>query len=120
MLLSRIHPNMIKPLTGDLRGTACEACSKVQSSWCAEIPHEEENQIFVCSLCMLYDTEWGKKAHERIEVVILENEKRGRTFQKDDSRHLTSAMEADNVLGSIVLALRLEGAQRTADRIKPQ
>lgn len=114
MNLNRINPNMLKPASEILRGSICDSCNKGQASWIAEIPRGDEDRIYVCSLCVLYKTDWGKKAHERVEVTIGAIERaRGKDFVLGPDKRLASPRDADDVLGSITLALRLESVQNT-------
>ena len=120
MNLNRLHPKMLKPAATIMRGSVCDSCNKGQASWIAEIPRGDEDRIFVCSLCVLYKTEWGKKAHERVEVTKGSIEhSRGVEFALDADRRMASAKDGDDVLGSITLALRIESVQRTVGAVKP-
>lgn len=119
MNLNRLHPKMLKPVADLLRGSVCDSCNKGQSSWIAEIPRGDEDRIYVCAICVLYETDWGKKAHERVEVTKGAIEKsRGRSFELDSKRRLALARDADDVLGAIAMALRIEYVQNTMKAVK--
>lgn len=120
MNLNRLHPKLLKPAAEILRGSVCDSCNKGQSSWIAEIPRGDEDRIFVCSLCVLYKTEWGKKAHERVEVTKGAIERaRDVEFALDSERRLANARDGDDVLGAITMALRLESVQHAMGAVKP-
>jgi len=118
MNLSRVHPDILRPLRAPMRGVACDCCNRTQSSWWADKPFEDEDKLYMCSLCVLYTTEWGEKAHERVEVTIGAMEKQGRSFDRAEDQKLTNANQADNVLGAIILALRMEKIERTSNMWK--
>jgi hypothetical protein len=106
-------------VSGILRGSVCDSCNKGQASWIAEIPREDEDRIYICSLCVLYKTDWGGKAHERVEVTKGAIERsRGSAFELDAHKRLAHARDADDVLGAIAMALRIESVQSTMKAIK--
>jgi len=119
MNLNRLNPKMLKPVAEILRGSICDSCNRGQASWIAEIPRGDEDRIYVCSLCVLYKTDWGKKAHARVEVTVGAIQRaRGKDFVMGPDKRLANPRDADDVLGSITLAMRMEAAQGALKAIK--
>ena len=118
--ISAASPAQMRPLPTALRGTACHSCDHPQASWWLEVfdPVEQDNKVYACSLCLLYETEWGRLDRSKIEEVIRRVEvARNAEFESDDSNRLISSKDGDDILGVIVLshrasALRARGASR--------
>jgi len=118
-LYETLKPKLIRPVPAPLRGVACARCDKNQSSWWADLEHEGEDKAYVCSLCMMYNTAWGRTARASVEEVVREIEKsRDREFDKDPSNQLLKVRDADDVMGVVVLADRVTGVRRTAESWK--
>ena len=70
-------------------------------------PVEKENKVYLCALCVLYDSEWGRKARAPIEEVVRQVEAaREKEFESDGSNRLINSKDADDVLGVVVLSQR--------------
>lgn len=68
---------------------------------------EKENKMYLCALCLLYDSAWGRQARESIEEAVRQVEAtREKEFESDDSNRLVVPKDADDVLGVIVLSRR--------------
>lgn len=108
-----LRPKLLRPLPASLRGIACARCDKPQSSWWADLQNEDEDKTYVCSICMIYDTKWGREHREDVEEVVMTIQKaRDCLFDKNDSNQLLNARDADDVLGVVVLADRTVQVQR--------
>lgn len=111
-ILSRISeasPARIRPLPTVLRGTACHSCKRPQASWWLDVfePVERDTKVYACSLCLLYETEWGKRDRSKIEEVVRRVESvRDVEFESDDSNRLVNPKDADDILGVVVLSHR--------------
>lgn len=117
--LKKLRLRMLRPLPKTLRGAVCDWCDKAQSSWCAETPLSEEDRVYVCSLCVLYRAEWAHKRNDIVASMAVDVEKaRNEEFERDDSARLTRALEADHVLGVLVLMDRLGSFYKVADSLK--
>ena len=110
-----VNPKLLKPLPIPLRGIACCMCERTQSSWQTDWVTEDDDKVYLCSLCVLYETDWGRLERASIEAVIMRMQKaRNTTFEKDPSNRLTLSRDADDVLGVVVLASRVAKAQNLA------
>jgi hypothetical protein len=110
--ISEASPSQFRPLPQALRGTSCFSCNQLRSSWWVEAfePVNQENKVYVCSLCLLYKTEWGRGARSTIEEVVRRVERsRNVEFETDDSNRLVRPRDADDILGVIVLSHRAAG-----------
>jgi hypothetical protein len=100
--LTRITPELLRPLPVTMRGAACEWCSKAQSSWCVETALGDEDQVFVCSCCVVSKTEWSAENDDVLASATQEiGESRAQKLDLGRSDH------ADHVLGLVVLMSRL-------------
>lgn len=61
----------------------------------------------MCSLCWLYETEWGKERREDIDGMIRAVEARTEAFRKTDDGRLWSCRDADRILGAIAVTSRI-------------
>jgi hypothetical protein len=110
-----VKPRMLKPLPTHLRGIACCMCERMQSSWQTDWVTEDDNKVYLCSICIIYHTDWGRTERANIESVVVNIQKaRGTEFDKDLSKRMMLARDADDVLGVVVLATRVAKAQNLA------
>jgi hypothetical protein len=88
-------------------------------------PPSGDEQHVVCSLCFLYESNWGKKRlddiHELVRAVETET---GESFLRTaDGQTLASCSDADRILGSIALTSRAfqmhDEATRAAEAGQP-
>lgn len=100
-----LDPELLRPLPPSLWGHACSECDKRQSVW--ELPSEARKGAPVCSLCWLYETEWGKERREDIDGMIRAVEARTEAFRKTDDGRLWSCRDADRILGAIAVTSRI-------------
>lgn len=79
-------------------------CDKPQSRWTLRV---ESPKVFVCSLCVLYESKWAETNEVAVRMALLEFEKSaGRKLTLNEGRIL-SPSDADDVLGYVVLMDRL-------------
>jgi len=70
-------------------------------------PEDGEDRIYVCSLCLMYGTRWGRTLRPSIEEAVRSVESsRDVEFDKDEGGRLIVAKDGDDVLGVIVLSDR--------------
>ena len=119
MDLTRLEPRMLRPLNPSLRGIACSMCDKAGASWWADVPLSEDGRVCICSLCVVYETEWAKKEHAHIDKMLVEVEKaRGEEFERGADRRLSRASQMDHVLGVVVLMERVRGVKGLTDSLR--
>lgn len=100
-----LDPLSLRPLAQALCGISCSMCDKRQSVW--ELPSARRGEP-VCSLCWLYESEWGKEHREDIETLVRAVEVyKGEMFKKTDDGRLLDCRDADHVLGSIAVTSRI-------------
>lgn len=110
---------MLRPLPKSMRGACCNWCNRNQSSWSAENPLGEEAIVYICSLCVLYRSEWGQKQHGAVTSGVIEIEKaRGQTFDRNKEGKLEQSGQADHVLGVLVLMDRVGSFYKVADDLR--
>lgn len=112
MTLDNLEPALLHPTPGPIRGTQCDFCNKPQSSfWYGS--GGPEPKIYVCSICVLYDSQWGKHFHAQIVETSSSIEKsRNKEFAKGEGSRLLDPKDADDVLGLIVLTGRVAMVSR--------
>jgi len=106
----RLNSRLLRPLPQSLWNISCSMCDKRQSVW----EHVDLDDLGarkgtpVCSLCWLYESEWGKKRREDLDQMIhaVEVEK-GEIFRKMADGSLWSCRDADNILGAIAVTSRI-------------
>lgn len=94
----------VNPLPQKLWGSHCSLCDKQQSRWA--IMAGTPTPIFICGLCILHKSEWGKSNSPVVESTIERIQSTtDRKFEMADGK-LTRCVEADDVLGVIILVER--------------
>jgi hypothetical protein len=102
------HPEVsslriLTPLPKTLWQSNCSLCDKMQARWTAR---GTVAPVFLCSLCLLYETAWGKRNAAEIEATKALVEKgREKPLPVQDGK-LFNCADADSVLGVIVLVER--------------
>lgn len=95
-----------------LRGTACNMCERTQSSWWTPYAGEDDDKLYLCALCVMYETEWGRRERPNIEGAVMDFQKgKDRVLEKDESNRLVHIADADAVLAVIVLSTKVAKAQ---------
>ena len=91
----------LNPLPRKLWGSACSLCDKPQSRW--GIMVGTPAPIFICGLCVLHRSEWGKSnspaVTSTIDRILTTSD---RKFEMSDGK-LTKCSDADDVLGVVIL-----------------
>lgn len=99
----------LSPLPKHLRGQHCSCCDKPQATWTVR---GTPAPVFICSLCVLYDSAAGRQVAERAEAVRGDVERsRKKPFPLQDGK-LFNCADADDVLGVLVLSARVLGRRR--------
>ena len=114
-----LDPALLRPLPQPLWGHACSMCDKRQSVWdhlAPELPSNARRGEPMCSLCWLYETEWGKERREDIDGMIRAVEVHlGEIFRKTDDGRLWVCKDGDRILGSIAVTSRIIKQRATLD-----
>jgi hypothetical protein len=137
--LLMLDPDRLKPLPKDLWDMPCSACGKLEAKWgfLPSDPVEEVNGVApevepltLCSLCFLYESEWGKRRRADLDAMIasLESELTTRVrdeharkatlspeqflainivFPKSPEGRLLDNKDANRVVGSIAILSRM-------------
>ena len=72
-----INPRFIRPLPKAMWDVNCASCDKRQSRWQlfpSDAPEGVKGGILICSLCWLYDSQWGKTRREDLDQMIRDVE----------------------------------------------
>lgn len=104
-----LDPKLLRPLPQSLWGHACSRCDKTQSVWeLFDLDSSKRKGEPMCSLCWLYESEWGKERRGDIDDMVraVEIQANG-VFKKTDDGRLWSCQEADRILGSIAVTSRI-------------
>jgi len=112
-----VDSQYLRPLPKAMWDTACERCDKRQAKW-SFLPSEAappSGDYPMCSLCWLYESEWGKGRREDLDKMILDVQRaKGRIFQRAKGNKLWSCKDADVILGAIVMTSRIFEIQARA------
>lgn len=104
-----LDPRVLRPLPQALWGHACSKCDKTQSVWelFAGDPSRRKGEP-ICSLCWLYESEWGQERRSDIDAMIRAVEVQAETiFRKRLDGRLWSCQDADRLMGSIAVVSRI-------------
>jgi ribosomal protein L37AE/L43A len=113
----RVDTKLLQILAKDLWNTGCEHCKKPRAKW-------EMQGIPICSLCFLYESQWGRVRAAELgsylgEVMAQAEEKitaatPRRRMVLGPSGQLTSSDDADFILGILVVTSRRFDAEDLA------
>ena len=80
-------------------------CDRLEARWeCSE----EHSPGPVCSLCWLYESEWGKLNREKVDRLISAVEgETGEPFRRRTDGRLWGGCDADRILGAIAVISRI-------------
>ena len=107
MDLSDLKPAFLLPLPTSLRGSACSYCDKTQSSFWLAVKGEEEARFFVCSLCVVNESEWANEKRDYVLDTLRRIEQsRKEIFTMKDGK-LTDWKQADHLVGLLVLIAKI-------------
>lgn len=104
-----IDPRLFRPLPQALWDVACDRCDKRQARWGLWSPEKLEvvKGTPICSLCWLFESEWGKKRREDIDNFIHDIEVEvGKPFRRTDEGYLWSCVDANRVMCALVVTSR--------------
>lgn len=108
-------PALITPLPKILLGSVCSQCDKTQAVW--SLRRAYGDKPFVCSLCVLYESSWGRAKKEALDAFIAEVEKTKTPFVREPNGHLTCS-DADRVMFAIVLSNKMDSLRSKIDKTK--
>ena len=99
-----IDTRLFRPLPQALFRSICSNCDRAQAMW--EMgPGGSSECVFVCSLCFLYESQWGQRRADQIPVLIADIEaEKGEGFLRAPDGRLLFCKDADGVVGAIALA----------------
>lgn len=112
-----LDTRMLRPLPEPLWDSSCVNCDRMQSRW--EMgPQGSDECVFVCSLCFLYESQWGQKRRDQLPFLIhdIEAEKGERFLRTPDDR-LLSCKDANDILGAIALTSRMFQVHDTIEAV---
>jgi hypothetical protein len=98
-------------------------CERSQACWQTEWDTADDDKAYLCSLCIMYETDWGRNLRAGIEAVVIQFQT-NRTdrgiapFETDASNRLVVCKNADDVLGTIVLSGRVAGIHNNIEGMK--
>lgn len=97
----------LRPLPKEMFDSACEHCDKRQSKWEMGPPDSDERHI-LCSLCFLYESNWGKARVDQIHEIVddVEKEMGTKFFRGADGKTLIACKDGDRILGALALTSR--------------
>jgi hypothetical protein len=104
-----LDPRVLRPLPQSLWGHACSKCDKTQSVWelFAGDPSRRKGEP-ICSMCWLYESEWGQERRADIDQFIREVEVQAETiFRKTLDGRLWSCKDADRIVGAVAVTSRI-------------
>jgi hypothetical protein len=101
-----IEPGTLRPLPEGLRGSSCVVCDKRQAMWersSPEVRVPSKRIECVCSICWLYESEWGKGQRGAIDAFVEAVEKElGRPFGRFEDGRLLLSVDADRIVATVV------------------
>lgn len=114
-----VSGRFLRPLPQSMWDSACEKCDKRQAKWAftpADAP-PGAGDYPLCSLCWLYESEWGKQRRDQIDAMIRDVEKtHDKIFQRAKGKKLWSCKDADSILGAIVMTSKMFEIQARVHR----
>lgn len=110
-----LDPKALRPLPQPLWGMSCAWCDKTQARWEVSQPDLLREAEPVCSLCWLYDSEWGQQHRPDIDQMIRDIEVEcGFRFERstvrtaaDQAERLYRYQDGDRVLAAIAVTSRV-------------
>jgi hypothetical protein len=115
-----VDPSRLFPLPQSMWDASCDHCDKRQSRWMfvpvemgppVELSGQDSLRVkghVICSLCWLYESEWGLKRREHIDAFIRDVELETKAvFARAEDGRLWSCKDADRILGAIALTSRI-------------
>ena len=98
-----IDPKYLRALPKSLFRSACAKCDRLQAMW--EMGPADGECVFLCSLCFLYESNWGKARLDQIYDMTDAVEKEAEVqFLRDvGGRRLLSSKDGDRLLGALAI-----------------
>lgn len=91
----------LRPLAHNLWFSNCIVCDKPQARW--EV-RSGSAPAFLCGLCVLHETKWGKENQSLLNSVAGQIELHGnRKFERNPEGNLIHCKEADDLMGVVML-----------------
>ena len=85
----------------------CSHCGEAQARFQFR-PIEQDGWLFMCSLCWLYESEWGKNHAEEVADLVEDTEREiGTPFKRLESGRLEDPRDSDRILSSVVALSRV-------------
>jgi hypothetical protein len=113
-----VNPLFLRPLPETMRDMACSKCDKRQSQWefvPSDAPAKSRGGFPICSLCWLYESDWGVAREEDIAAMIRSVEQStNKVLQRAKGGRLWSCKDADAILSSVVVTSRIWAARELA------
>jgi hypothetical protein len=105
----RVDTTRIQMLDESMFNVACGVCEKLQSKWSILLKTDSKDEPMpVCSLCFLYESEWGRSRAEDLKGYLLEvtNNNPTRKMLLSADNKIASIKDADFILGILVWTSR--------------
>lgn len=110
-----LDPKTLRPLPQSLWGLSCAWCDKTQARWELSQPDILRKAEPICSLCWLYDSDWGRQHRHDIDLMIQDIEiECGSRFARleagttpDQAARLCRCQDGDRVLAAIAVTSRV-------------
>jgi hypothetical protein len=113
-----VDPSRLYPLPQSMWDSHCDHCDKRQSRWMfvpvdmvpiiQTQPGGRVKGHIICSLCWLYESEWGLKRREALDQMIREVElETMAVFAKTEDGRLFDCKDANRILAAIAMTSRI-------------
>lgn len=100
-----VDTSKLHPLTHEMWDSNCYHCDKRQAKWSLQL---EDDPVFICSLCMLYESDWGLAHSADVGQLVKEADaKRNEATATDTKGRILFPKDADRILGTIALISRM-------------
>lgn len=120
-----LDPKVLRPLPGALWDLSCEECDKRQARWELTQPDlilsiaNPRKGVPICSLCWLYETDWGKERREDIDRMIVDVEAEvGREFKRAEDGRLLDCQDANRIVASVAVTSRVFNTRSMLQRVQ--
>lgn len=102
-----LDPRVVMPLPQEAWDTPCSGCGQPVSKWGVKIDPESSKVLVICSKCMMYKSNWGKKYEYDLRLLIREVERERNTVFVLDVDGLLMVKDCDRLLSSIAITSRM-------------
>lgn len=115
-----VDPTVLRPLPQSMWDMACGWCDKRQARWevfLPDMPKDGRKGLPLCSLCWLYESEWGSKRRPDLTMFVMSVEEEiSRKFEKRPTGELIHGRDGDRILGAIAVTSRIFAYHETMKR----